>query len=781
MFHKNSAWPLASAFRSPGLAVAQDHAHGDQLLAQAVGQGPVLFPPGLFPLGDQVLNRRIAGRIFEIENIEHGIDASQGLEHLLRASGIDLFVQHQGIDALDDDEQRGQGGGDVQIIVHGRGEAALDVVAQLIQFSVGFSAAEVLERTNAGIQACQGLACPVDARLRKHHRLAIVHRQKPVADRAAVEAHVQEGLHGQTLAFLIDFFAVHQDPIAMHPVTGQALAGQCAGNGDLVLVVRKNQLPAGAVDIIIVAQMAHGHGRALQVPGGAHVAPVGLGVDAALEFRQARAFEQGEIAGVVLFVLFQVHGGANADFVDIHARQLAVRLVAGNIEIDRAQFLVGIALLDQPFGQVHHVVHMLAGLGVMIGRLDAQDGQILVKGLDVHVGESFEGHPRGLGSVNGLVVQVGDVHHLIDRVSPVGQVTGQQIGKDEAPRLAHLQAGMGRGAAGVHGHLARVGRQEGLFLARHGVEEHQVDLLLHVKQRRGEVALPTVGKDHHQGPARKAAGDIGRHHHGRPTAHTHHEPLLAGQAAGHGKGRLIFHVDLRIELFLVENLGLIGLLHVFQPLQAVPQIGLHTDDLDGRIVFLQPPGKAHEGSRGTHGGHQVGQGAAGLLPDLHRRSKVVGLPVGRIVVLIGHEIGVGIFAGQAVDLLDGAVGTQVAGREQNIGPACAQDLLAFDAGRLAHGQQQRVALDRTDHRQADAGIAAGGLDNGLAGFEFSRTLAGFDHRQGRPVLDRAAGIEVLQFCQDAHLRVGIEVADFHQGGVADVIKNAVAHHRKVSL
>jgi hypothetical protein len=177
----------------------------------------------------------------------------------------------------------------------------------------------------------------------------------------------------------------------------------------------------------------------------------------------------------------------------------------------------------------------------------------------------------------------------------------------------------------------------------------------------------------------------------------------------------------------------------------------------------------------------VGQRAAGLFPYLHCRAVVVGLPVGRVVVLVGHEIGVGVFPRQAVDLLDGAVGAQMAGCEQNLRAACPEDLLPLHAGRLAHGQQQPVALDRTDHGQADARVAAGGFDHRLARFQFARPLPFLDHGQGRPVLDGATGIEVLQLGQDANLRVGVQPPDLHQGGIADMIQDAVAHDTDIRL
>ena len=170
------------------------------------------------------------------------------------------------------------------------------------------------------------------------------------------------------------------------------------------------------------------------------------------------------------------------------------------------------------------------------------------------------------------------------------------------------------------------------------------------------------------------------------------------------------------------------------------------------LNILKPPGQAHQGARGAHGGHHMGQRSAGLFPYFDGCTVVVGLPVGRVVKLVSHEVGVGIFPGQAVDLLDGTVGAQMARSEQNLRTARPEDFLPFYTGRLAHGQQQPVPLDRADHGQADTRVAAGGFDHRLARFQFARSFPVLDHEQCRPILDGSARVEVLQLGQHTDTR-----------------------------
>ena len=164
---------------------------------------------------------------------------------------------------------------------------------------------------------------------------------------------------------------------------------------------------------------------------------------------------------------------------------------------------------------------------------------------------------------------------------------------------------------------------------------------------------------------------------------------------------------------------------------------------------------------------------AGLLPDLPGGAPVR-LRIDGIVELVRQEVFLRVFPGQAVDFFDGAVGAQVGGGEQEFGPHGLEDALALQGGGLRHGQQQAVALDGADQGQADAGVAAGGLDDGLIRGEFAGGFRGFDHGVGRPVLDGAPGVEIFQLDVNLHLGIGVEPVEAHQGSAADQFQNIAA-------
>ena len=129
---------------------------------------------------------------------------------------------------------------------------------------------------------------------------------------------------------------------------------------------------------------------------------------------------------------------------------------------------------------------------------------------------------------------------------------------------------------------------------------------------------------------------------------------------------------------------------------------------------------------------------------------VVGLPVGLVVELVGEEIAVREFPGHGVGLLDGPVGAPFGRGQQDLGAIGLHDLAALNRGRLRHDQDAPVALGGADHGQADAGVAAGGLEDDLVFGQFAALLTRLDHGQGDPLLDRSTGIAGLQLAVDAN-------------------------------
>jgi hypothetical protein len=76
-----------------------------------------------------------------------------------------------------------------------------------------------------------------------------------------------------------------------------------------------------------------------------------------------------------------------------------------------------------------------------------------------------------------------------------------------------------------------------------------------------------------------------------------------------------------------------------------------------------------------------------------------------------------------------------------------QQFASLNAHALGHGEDQPVAPAGADKGQADAGVAAGRLDDGPSGLEYAPLLGIIDHGHGHPVLDaaqRVAGFDLGQ-------------------------------------
>ena len=102
----------------------------------------------------------------------------------------------------------------------------------------------------------------------------------------------------------------------------------------------------------------------------------------------------------------------------------------------------------------------------------------------------------------------------------------------------------------------------------------------------------------------------------------------------------------------------------------------------------------------------------------------------------------------------------------------------FDRHAFGHHENELIALDRRDHRQAHAGIARCRLDDRAAGLERAIGLRRLDHGERDSVLDRSA--RVRAFGLDPDLRVTEQPVDADVRRLADGFENVGSDHVEVS-
>ena len=116
---------------------------------------------------------------------------------------------------------------------------------------------------------------------------------------------------------------------------------------------------------------------------------------------------------------------------------------------------------------------------------------------------------------------------------------------------------------------------------------------------------------------------------------------------------------------------------------------------------------------------------------------------------------------------DGAPHAPGSGGEHQFGTEGTQYGPPFPAHRVRHGQDDAIAAGGAHHGQRDAGIAAGGLDDGAAGGELARGLGSIDHGQRDAILYRIAWVCGLQLDQHRGGGVAGYPVEPHQGSATD--------------
>ena len=79
----------------------------------------------------------------------------------------------------------------------------------------------------------------------------------------------------------------------------------------------------------------------------------------------------------------------------------------------------------------------------------------------------------------------------------------------------------------------------------------------------------------------------------------------------------------------------------FQTVQGLCRF--HRVAFDIRIKLVQAPAGSHNGTSGSDTSQKMGYPMIGLVPDFGGRGFEMRLPVGVVVVLVRHEINIGIF------------------------------------------------------------------------------------------------------------------------------------------
>ena len=159
----------------------------------------------------------------------------------------------------------------------------------------------------------------------------------------------------------------------------------------------------------------------------------------------------------------------------------------------------------------------------------------------------------------------------------------------------------------------------------------------------------------------------------------------------------------------------------------------HGHDLEAGDVLLEEAARARDGRTGTHTGHQHVHMAHAVGKDLGAGGEVMGLH-GQRVGELPEQQAVALFR-QFFRDLDGPLHAFGGRGQHQFRAQGMQQVAAFHAHGIGHGQHAVQAPHGSHQGDADAQVAAGGLNDGAAGFDVAPLHGLVDHMEGHAILD----------------------------------------------
>ena len=184
------------------------------------------------------------------------------------------------------------------------------------------------------------------------------------------------------------------------------------------------------------------------------------------------AFHRAKSRGVVLVVLVEVDAGAIGDVFEIFLGELAVFGVAGEAEVPAAVLgLIGDIFFGQLLDERDHLGDVVGGVGDLFGELDVEGFEVLEEGLLELGGVVGDGDACVAGVTDDLVVDVGDVHDVLDGDSLLKDEAAEDVDVEECAEVADVAVVVDGGAAAVHSQRGGAYGRERFNFSAEGVEE----------------------------------------------------------------------------------------------------------------------------------------------------------------------------------------------------------------------------------------------------------------------------------------------------------------------
>ncbi len=297
--------------------------------------------------------------------------------------------------------------------------------------------------------------------------LAVWHGNEKVTDREGIVSAVNQIPKRIEISLRFrHLLAFDEQMLAVNPEPGEGLSCDGLALSDLVLVVWEDVVDAAAMNIESFSELFHRHRRTLDVPPRPACSewrfPSRL-------FFMLRGFPENEVAGFFLLVFVNVDARAKLQFSFIEARQTAIARKPGNPIIDRLAFRVSVTTLNQTAHEIDHFGNVIRCGRHDVRALDVQRFAILKESLGVWRRVSLDVLARLDSFVDDFVVDVRDVHHVLQRPAFASQMAPQYVLEHKGSQVSDVREVVYRRTAGVHSYGIAVIRREGLQVAGQSV------------------------------------------------------------------------------------------------------------------------------------------------------------------------------------------------------------------------------------------------------------------------------------------------------------------------
>src|SRR6266498_1804704 len=152
----------------------------------------------------------------------------------------------------------------------------------------------------------------------------------------------------------------------------------------------------------------------------------------------------------MLFCLAHFNAHARLHIFKFASGELAVIIVFRDAEINVAiSSLVGIAFFDQVLDELNDERHGAAHLWVGRGRQDVQVFKIVGVILNVALRKFEWFFTKLVGAVDDLIVYIGVIHHMLDFVASIFEITADDIEHQRGHRMTHMRIVINRYTADI--------------------------------------------------------------------------------------------------------------------------------------------------------------------------------------------------------------------------------------------------------------------------------------------------------------------------------------------